>query len=127
SSSNGRPAAPSFGGGNSNQSMDQVPRVRLDLTESTDEHASGSISTNKMSTADRVDAHCTRAFEFMRQGLYDRSIQEYKNALEIDPDYLSAHNNLAIVYEKKPSWHKQAIEQWNKVLELSTLRGDHKH
>lgn len=70
---------------------------------------------------------CQRAVEHIRQGEYEQAVDEYLKALQIDPEYLPAHNNLAIVYEKKPSWHAKAIEQWEKVLELSQKRGDQKH
>ena len=63
----------------------------------------------------------------MRQGNYESSIECYKSALELDPDYLPALNNLAIVYEKQPSWHTLAIENWRRVLEISRQRNDEKH
>lgn len=74
-----------------------------------------------------VEEQCRNAVEAMRQGDYERSIQCYKTALELDPDYLPALNNLAIVYEKQPTWHPQAIETWNHVLEVSRARNDVKH
>jgi len=77
--------------------------------------------------AQRAEDYIQRAFEAQRAGDYDRSADEYKKALELDPKNLVAHNNLAIVYEKKPSWIKQAIEQWERVLELSRARSDAKH
>lgn len=74
-----------------------------------------------------IEEHCRKAVEYMRQGNYDGSVDEYKNALNIDPDYLPALNNLAIVYEKQPSWISKAIEQWEHVLSISQQRGDQKH
>jgi anti-sigma B factor antagonist len=74
-----------------------------------------------------VEEYCRKAVEYMRQGNYELSIEEYRNALELDPNYLPALNNLAIVYEKQPQWYEQAIEQWNKVLHLSKERQDQKH
>jgi anti-sigma B factor antagonist len=76
---------------------------------------------------EEIEAHCRKAVEFMRQGNYDASIQEYESALAIDGEYLPALNNLAIVYEKQPSWAPKAIEVWQKVLQLSEQRGDQKH
>lgn len=76
---------------------------------------------------DQVDEYCRRAVEHMRQGDYENSIECYKNALELEPDHLPALNNLAIVFEKQPSWHAQAREKWQRVLELSRQRGDDKH
>lgn len=74
-----------------------------------------------------IDEHCRRAVEYMRQGNYEMSVEEYTQALAVDPDYLPALNNLAIVYEKQPSWINKAIEQWEHVLRLSQQRADQKH
>lgn len=74
-----------------------------------------------------VEEMCRHAVEYMRQGNYDLSVEEYRRALEMDPEYLPALNNLAIVYEKQPSWMTKAIEQWEKVLQLSQQRADQKH
>lgn len=76
---------------------------------------------------EEVEEHCRKAVEYMRQGNYEMSVQEYTGALEIDPDYLPALNNLAIVYEKQPSWTTKAIQTWEQVLRLSQQRGDQKH
>jgi len=74
-----------------------------------------------------VEDFCRRAVEHMRQGDYENSIECYKGALEVDPEYLPALNNLAIVYEKQPAWHPFAIEKWQRVLEISRQRNDNKH
>jgi tetratricopeptide (TPR) repeat protein len=76
---------------------------------------------------DKVEQWCRDAVEYMRQGDYDRAAECYLKAVEQDPEYLPAHNNLAIVYEKKPAWHQKAIEQWEKVQNLSQKHGDQKH
>lgn len=75
----------------------------------------------------RIEAHCREAVEFMRQGDYDRAADCYQKAVDLDPNYLPAYNNLAIVYEKKPAWHQKAIEAWEKVYQLSSKNGDQKH
>lgn len=84
-------------------------------------------SSELRSQKEIIDEHCRRAVEFMRQGNYEMSVEEYNRALEIDPDYLPALNNLAIVYEKQPSWISKAIEQWEHVLRLSQGKADQKH
>lgn len=76
---------------------------------------------------EKVEQWCRDAVEYMRQGDYDHAAECYLKAVEQDPDYLPAHNNLAIVYEKKPAWHQKAIEQWEKVQQLSQKHGDQKH
>jgi anti-anti-sigma factor len=96
---------------------------------STGTRAGGDASSVSKSRAQKehIEEFCRKAVEFMRNGNYDASIQEYQNALDLDPDYLPALNNLAIVYEKQPSWTPKAIEVWQKVLQLSEQRGDQKH
>ncbi len=79
------------------------------------------------SIKEQVDEYCRKAVELMRQGDYEKAVEKYLDALKIDPDYLPAYNNLAIVYEKRPSWRGKAIETWEKVLELSQGIGDQKH
>lgn len=76
---------------------------------------------------EQLEDQCRHAVEALRQGDYERSIQCYKAALELDNDYLPALNNLAIVYEKQPNWHPLAIETWERVLEVSRHRSDTKH
>jgi anti-sigma B factor antagonist len=85
------------------------------------------IPTTLKSDQEMIDEHCREAVSCIRAGEYDKAVNEYLKSLQIDPEYLPAHNNLAIVYEKKPSWHTKAIEQWEKVLEISQKRGDQKH
>lgn len=79
------------------------------------------------SNQELIDDYCHNAVEYMRQGFYEKAVEEYKKALSINPEYLPALNNLAIVYEKKPSWNSKAIEQWEKVLTISQREGDPKH
>jgi len=74
-----------------------------------------------------VEELCRNAVEALRRGSYDESIRFYRRALEIDTNYLPARNNLAIVYEKRPEWRQNALEQWEMVLRLSDQVGDSKH
>ncbi len=38
---------------------------------------------------------------YLRKGMYDEAIEEYKKAIEVDPNCAIAHFNLSIVYDKK--------------------------
>lgn len=76
---------------------------------------------------ERIDQLCKDAVEHMRKGDYDNAASCYLEAIEINPDYLPAHNNLAIVYEKRPQWQDKAIVQWQKVLDISSRNNDQKH
>ncbi|MCX7016234.1 MAG: anti-sigma factor antagonist [Candidatus Sumerlaeota bacterium] len=75
----------------------------------------------------RANALCKDAIEKVRLGEYPRAIELYGEALSIDPDSLSALNNLALIYEKRPVWMAQAIRTWEKVLALSRKLDDRKH
>ena len=90
------------------------------------EAPSSSVPSGK-TTKEQVDEHCRKAVELMRQGDYEKAVEKYIEALNLDPAYLPAYNNLAIVYEKRPAWRAKAIETWGKVLELSQGAGDQKH
>jgi tetratricopeptide (TPR) repeat protein len=111
-----------------NGTLDDIPMLRdASITPIGTPMGPSSGESNAKTPKEMVELHCQRAFEHMRQGAYEDSIREYKRALEYNPDYLPALNNLAIVFEKKPSWHQQAIEQWERVHQLSKMKGDQKH
>lgn len=80
-----------------------------------------------LSDKQRIDQLCKQAVEHMRQGDYESAADAYTKALEIDPEYLPAHNNLAIVYEKKPQWQAKAIKAWERVEDIASRRNDAKH
>lgn len=96
-----------------------MPHINADGTLQTDDSGE--------QVREAVEEHCRRAVESMRQGDYEKSIECYQGALQLDPDYLPALNNLAIVYEKQPAWHPLAIDTWNRVLAISRQRNDEKH
>jgi anti-anti-sigma factor len=112
---------------NVNGTLDEVSMTSLSFGGGFAAGIGGEGSSHAKTPKEMAEHHCSRAFEFMRQGAYEESIKEYQLALQLNPDYLPAHNNLAIVYEKKPSWHAQAIGQWERVYELSKMKGDQKH
>lgn len=84
-------------------------------------------SSSNQSPAEQIDSLCRQAVEFMKAGNYDGAAQAYQRVLQLNPNYVPALNNLAIVYEKRPEWHDQSIEQWKRVLEISTANNDQKH
>jgi anti-anti-sigma factor len=78
-------------------------------------------------TIERIEELCRNATEALRRGNYEESVRFYREAIEMDGEYLPARNNLAIVYEKRPEWRQKAIEQWEMVFRLSDQLGDSKH
>jgi len=71
--------------------------------------------------------HCKEAIEKVRQGEYQAAVDLYKQALTAKPDYFPALNNLAVVYEKRPTWIARAIETWERVRDLAGQFDDQKH
>ncbi len=67
---------------------------------------------------------CRKASEALIRGNLDESVRLYREAIARNATYLPAHNNLAIVYEKRPEWRRLAIEEWETVLRLSGQSGD---
>ena len=51
-------------------------------------------------------------------GRYGEAIAEYREALELDPDYIEAHNNLAVIYDRMGR-NEKAIGELKKVLGLN--------
>ncbi len=48
---------------------------------------------------------------YLRKGMYDEALAEYKNAISVDPDCAIAHFNLSIVYDKK-GMQEEADEEY---------------
>ncbi|MBI5308764.1 MAG: tetratricopeptide repeat protein, partial [Planctomycetes bacterium] len=48
---------------------------------------------------------------YLRKGMYDEALAEYKNATSVDPDCAIAHFNLSIVYDKK-GMQEEADEEY---------------
>ena len=59
--------------------------------------------------------HNALGFAYAAQEQFDLAIKQYKEALELSPDYPTALNNLGFVYEKK-QLIPQALEAYETVL-----------
>jgi anti-sigma B factor antagonist len=102
----------------------QNQTLERESPSTSEEHAAMTV---EQTSEAQVTELCREAIEKVRQAEYGRAVALYEKALQLDPDCLSALNNLAIVYEKKPAWMRKAIETWDKVRELSERLGDQKH
>jgi 4-amino-4-deoxy-L-arabinose transferase-like glycosyltransferase len=56
-------------------------------------------------------------------GRWDRAIDAYHESLRRDAGYISAHNNLAIAYERSGVHQAEAIQAWERVRALAGVRG----
>jgi tetratricopeptide (TPR) repeat protein len=66
---------------------------------------------------DYVAAYMMRGAAYVRQQQYDRAIQDYTRASQLQPDLLSAFNNRGIVYVATLDYDR-AQRDFDKVLEL---------
>ena len=87
----------------------------------------GSVDEAASEQSKKVHQFSTDALEYVRQADYERAIECYEQALEIDAENLSVLNNLGIVCEKKPQWYGRAVEIWKRVQQVSENSGDEKH
>jgi len=58
-------------------------------------------------------------FAYFLQGQYDIAIRQYKEALKIAPNYVTAYNNLGHAYEKK-KLTAQALEAYESALKYDS-------
>lgn len=52
-----------------------------------------------------------------QKGLWNEAIYRWERAIELDPDYASAHNNLAVAYEHQGEFEK-ARQAYERATEL---------
>ncbi|MFQ5900584.1 MAG: tetratricopeptide repeat protein [Thermodesulfobacteriota bacterium] len=62
--------------------------------------------------------HFNIGIRFSLRGDYDRAIEEYKKALEYDPDVAEIHSNMAFAYMDTKEFEKSIVEQ-RKAIELN--------
>ncbi|MCH2185710.1 tetratricopeptide repeat protein, partial [Myxococcota bacterium] len=57
---------------------------------------------------------------------YEESVNAYQNSLQISPDSISTHNNLALALEGSGD-RDQAIQSWSRVRQLAIMRANAKY
>ena len=62
-------------------------------------------------------AHCNLGVALAAQGESDEAIQQYKQALQLEPDFVEAHNDLANELAAQGNLD-EAIQHWDRALEL---------
>jgi tetratricopeptide (TPR) repeat protein len=70
-------------------------------------------------TENEALVHNALGFAYAAQEQFDLAIKQYKEALELLPDYPTALNNLGFVYEKK-QLIPQALEAYETVLKIDS-------
>ena len=61
--------------------------------------------------------HIFKGADYGLKGMYDETIAEFKRAIEINPNYAEAHNNLAVAYYYKEEY-SLAIKHCDRAIEL---------
>jgi tetratricopeptide (TPR) repeat protein len=70
----------------------------------------------------QAEKHFKDGFGYQNEGNLDKAIEEYKKAIELNPNYLQAHMNLGAVYIQQKKYD-QAIEEFNTVVKLNYYYG----
>jgi len=65
-----------------------------------------------------AEAYCYRAYTYDSKGEYDLAIEDYNNAIELEPDFAYAYRNRGFTYERKGEIDP-AINDYSKVVELT--------
>ena len=70
----------------------------------------------------QAEKHFKQGFGYQDQGNLDQAVEEYKKAIELNPNYLKAYMNLGAVYMQQEKYD-QAIEEFNTVIKLNYYYG----
>ncbi len=78
-------------------------------------------SSPKKLSSNSADVHNEIGDLYLRKGMYDEAMEEYKKAIEADPYCAIAHFNLSIVYDKK-GMKEEADEEYAAYKKLKPRR-----
>ena len=66
----------------------------------------------------QAEKHFRQGFSQQDQGNLDQAIEEYKKAVELNPNHLKAHMNMGAAYMRQEKYD-QAIEEFSMVVKLN--------
>ena len=75
------------------------------------------VSPARADVRDDARAQVSFGIDVARRGLWREAIYRWERAVEIDPTYAAAHNDLAIAYEHEGDFEKARVS-YEKALEL---------
>ncbi|OHC74462.1 MAG: hypothetical protein A3G18_11245 [Rhodospirillales bacterium RIFCSPLOWO2_12_FULL_58_28] len=81
------------------------------------------VAKSRAGEAGGAAAHNKRGQAFEQEGLYDRAIEEYTNAILLKPDYAEAYLGRGWTQEAKGN-HEQAIDNFSRALQASPSYGE---
>jgi tetratricopeptide (TPR) repeat protein len=64
-----------------------------------------------------AEAHLKLGNNYIESGKYQEAIEEYKQAIKIEPDFAEAHNNLGLAYDKSGKY-QEAIEEYKQAIKV---------
>jgi Flp pilus assembly protein TadD len=62
--------------------------------------------------------HFKKGFEYHNQGALDKAVEEYREALKLNPGFVEVYMNLGAIYVDKKDYD-QALQQFKKAVELN--------
>ncbi len=68
--------------------------------------------------------HYERGKVFLKNKLYEKAIEEYKKAIEINPDFKEAYLKIAICYDQYLKNYSEAVKYYLKYIEKSGEKSD---
>ena len=75
------------------------------------------ISSGRLQGHDLAAAYNNRGFAYMANGDYERAIDDYNQAIELDPKYAFAYNDRGVAYYGKGDYDS-AITDYNQAIQL---------
>ena len=62
-------------------------------------------------------AYNNRGLAYDSKGDYDRALEDFSKAIELEPDYADSYNNCGVIYSRKGDYDR-ALEDFSKAIEL---------
>ena len=81
------------------------------------------IQSGKISNSDLALAHTNRGFAYGTKGQHDRAIQDYDQAIKLDPSNAIAYYNRGIAYSDKGQFDR-AIQDYDQAIKLDPSDAD---
>ena len=83
------------------------------------QHCTRAIQSGGLSREDLAITYNNRGFAYNNKGQYDRAIQDYDQALSLDPNFALAYRNRGAVYSREGQ-HGRAIGDYTQAVRLDT-------